>query len=125
MVNRTEQGWCGHHICGDRCMFRRNTLLEKDDVHIIVSTVGAARNPLSHGETYTHIGPESYYETQSFHAKYDDPYWDTDVSRQVSVDAKWKIDTIGRKSDKEANDMHEAYVEAMMQAIEEDKFDEC
>jgi hypothetical protein len=44
----------------------------------------------------------------AFHAKYDNPYWDADVSKQVDFDGEWFIEK--KYKDQEANDMHEAVV---------------
>ncbi len=66
-IKRTERGWAGHFICGDRCRFRRNTLLEFGDVRIIVSTVGA----MYVDGKLDSIGVDRYYETMAFHAEHD------------------------------------------------------
>lgn len=106
-VERAERGWVGHFICGHRCRFRRNTLLECGDVRIVVSTVGLMRNMADDG--FEEIGHERYYETMAFHAeRVADRYWDADVARQVYFESEWAIAEID--ADDKANDMHEAVV---------------
>jgi hypothetical protein len=108
-VLRTERGWGGHFICANRCAFRRNTLLECGDVRVVVSTVGAFR-PRFDADIET-IGFNRYYETMVFHARYEKPYWDADVSREIyGLDSPWSVGAIKRNSSKEANDMHEQMV---------------
>jgi hypothetical protein len=107
-VLRTERGWGGHFICANRCAFRRNTLLECGDVRIVVSTVGAFKP--RHDAEYERIGCDRFFETMAFHADYEEPYWDADVTREVSFDAPRSIADIKRESDAEADAMHEAVV---------------
>ena len=65
-VKRTERGWAGHFIAADRCMFRRNTLLEYKDRKWVVSTIGNY-HPSLYGTVDT-IGHERWYETMVFEA---------------------------------------------------------
>jgi hypothetical protein len=116
IVKRTERGWPGHFICANSCLFRRNTLLEKGDVRIVVSTVGAYRC----GEKIESIGlgdeiKNRYYETMAFYAKWEDPYWETDVSAPVYFDSPWAISArtpkeLPKNVDNMADQMHEAVV---------------
>lgn len=103
VVKLTERGWAGHFICADGCQFRRNTLLECGDTRVVVSTVGNwIRN-----EKPQKIGAGRYYETMAFFAKYDDPYWDADVTKKICSSSRWEIAKCNRETDAEANDMHE------------------
>ena len=113
MVNRTERG-CGGHFCAARyCLFLRNTLLEKDGVYVVVSTVGSCVINNKH-ET---IGCGRYYETMAFFSKADDArYRDADVSRQIYFDSPWTIEE--KDADDKANDMHEAVVKELSEKLE-------
>ena len=64
-VKVTERGWAGHFILADRCLFRRNTLLEYKDKKWVVSTVGAYRNRENKMDS---IGYCRWYETGVFEA---------------------------------------------------------
>jgi hypothetical protein len=64
-VTRTERGWPGHFICADKCLFRRNTLLELGDVKIVVSTVWLFR---VNGQ-FQEIGCGRYFETMAFYSE--------------------------------------------------------
>ena len=106
-VKQTERGWAGHFICADRCLFRRNTLLEYKGIEIVVSTVGLMKT-LDRKE-YDTIGYNRYYETMAFHAdKQDTRYHDIDVSKEISFESNRSIDKID--ADDEANVMHDNVV---------------
>ena len=105
-VRRTERGWAGHFICANRCRFKRNTLLERGDTRIVVSTVGLLENIKNDG--FETVGNDRYFETMAFHAAFDGRYWDADVSRQVCFESPWRISEID--ADDRANDQHEAVV---------------
>lgn len=109
-VTRTERGWAGHFIASARCQFRRNTLLERGERRIVVSTVGA----LVVDGKFEIIGLDRYYETMAFEAQLDGAYWDADVHREVQFNSPWKIQEIEFKSDMRANDMHEAVVDELI-----------
>ena len=126
-VIRTERGWAGHFICVKDCLFRRNTLLEYNDIKIVVSTVGLMETPWKKGsEFYTgpfeEIGIGRYYETMAFHStKSDTRYHDIDVRRQINFDSQWSIDRID--ADDLANDMHEKVVTEITTRLQEGEFD--
>jgi hypothetical protein len=113
----TERGWGAHHICADRCRFRRNTLVEGLNGKVIVSTVGnfhATRD----GGMHT-VGCERYYETRVFETQIDGPYVDIDVSKErhdhTEGDREWAVhgkspDELPEDVDNVANDIHEAVV---------------
>ena len=115
VVKRTERGWTGHFICGKDCLFRRNTLLEKGDDKIVVSTVGGY---LYKDELNTIGSGGRYYETMAFKAKKEGPYWEADVGEQISFESEWAIcasspDDLPNDVDNRADRMHEAVVEEL------------
>ena len=108
-IKRTERGWAGHFICGHRCLFRRNTLLEYNDLSIVVSTVGYMLIIDGREKNIEKIGHNRYFETMCFHSMKDDVrYKDADVQRQIDFNSPWSIDIID--ADDKANDMHETVV---------------
>jgi hypothetical protein len=106
VVMRTERGWAGHFICAHRCRFRRNTLLVRGDVRVVVSSVGLMER--QDGNGFDEIGSRRHFETMVFHAKYDGRYWDADVSREIFLDGRQTISE--QDAEDVANDMHEAAV---------------
>lgn len=78
-VKITERGWAGHFILAHKCTFHRNTLLEKGDVKIVVSSVGRMLHPYKKDKLYE-IGCDRFYETMVFFAK-DDKWQDADAGR--------------------------------------------
>ena len=116
-VRRTERGWPGHFILGDECDFRRNTLLERGDTRIVVSTVGQLKPSRRSTETrYQQVGSGRYYETMAFHAMLNCPYHDADVCREISFRAPSAIDAPGQ--DNEANAMHDLAVQEVQSRLE-------
>lgn len=110
-VRRTERGWIGHFVGGRACMFRRNTLLECDEVRVVVSTVGNYQPFQS--DRAVEIGHHRHFETMVFYAAFDGTYWDADVGREISIDSPWSIYGVGPSVDNEANNMHETAVSEM------------
>ena len=107
-VIRTERGWAGHCCVARDCLFRRNTLLQKDNVFVVVSTVG---NWIPKNATKVEeIGAGRFFETMVFLSKESDQeYHDIDVSKQIYFDANCVV--LKPAIDNEANDMHEAVVD--------------
>lgn len=124
-VKRTERGWAGHFICADRCKFRRNTLLEFNQVKIVVSTVGLMQSGINgEGKGFSPIGTfDRYYETMAFHSdKTDKRYHDADVSQQVNFESEWAISAID--ADDKANDMHEIVVNEIAERLTNGEYNE-
>ena len=121
MAKRTERGWAGHFICGHSCLFRRNTLIESGEDMIVVSTVGAYR---SKGQIETIGAGGRFYETMAFKAKQEGPYFEADVSEQLSFESEWSIcadspEELPDDVDNRADQMHEAVVAELMAVIEQ------
>ncbi len=116
-VKRTERGWAGHFICADRCMFRRNTLLEYGDIKVVVSTVGLMKDPRDGGQ-WSELGHKRYYETMAFHSDPNDTrYHDANVSRgEIRFKSPWSIDCLD--ADDKANLMHEMVVGELTERLE-------
>ena len=120
-IERIERGWCGHHICADRCTFRRNTLLvcPATGVVIVASTVGR----MFIDKKIDTVGCDRYYETMAFHADKDESgYWDADVQRRAEFDSKWCISEFSVMSDAEANIMHENVCKELSDKMAEGDF---
>ena len=124
-VKVTERGWAGHFICSDRCLFRRNTLLEYKDKKWIVSTEGAFRNRENKMDS---IGHRRWYETMAFEAIEDRGYIEADVMKEISFDSEWGIwgdsweevcDNCNGTPDNVANDMHDRVVNELIDKIKE------
>ena len=124
-VKVTERGWAGHFILADRCLFRRNTLLEYKDKKWVVSTVGAYRTLEN---KIDNIGHRRWYETMAFEAKERLGYIDADVEKEISFNSDWGIcgdswEEILVKyngtPDNVANDMHDKVVSELIDKIKE------
>lgn len=116
MVKRTERGWAGHFICSDSCKFRRNTLLERGDKALVVSTVGAM---FLNGKL-EEVGPGRHYETLAFWVdKNSGEYKDADVGEEIFFESKCGLKWHeGGYPDIEANDMHEDVVAELSEKLE-------
>ena len=125
-VTHVERGWIAHFICADKCLFRRNTLIEceQTETRIIVSTVGAMRVETLDRVYFAEISPGRFYETVAFHAHWDGIYWDADVSKKIiNIDSPWNIDTCERETDEQANKMHDDIVtEIYSKMLEGEKY---
>lgn len=124
-VNVTERGWAGHFILADRCLFRRNTLLEYNDKKWVVSTVGAYRNRENKMDS---IGHHRWYETLAFEAIEEGGYIEADIMKEIYFDSECGIwgdsweevcDNCHGTPDNTANDMHDKVVSELIDKIKE------
>ena len=124
-VNVTERGWAGHFILADRCIFRRNTLLEYKSRKWVVSTVGAFRN---YKNKIDSIGHRRWYETMAFEASEKNGYIDANVEKEISFDSECGIwgdswqevcENCNGTPDNAANDMHDKVVSELIDKIKE------
>ena len=124
-VKVTERGWAGHFICFDRCLFRRNTLLEYKDRKWVVSTAGVYRN---REDIIDSIGHRRWYETRAFEAKEEGGYIEADIEKEIFFDSEWGIwgdswkevcDNYHYTPDNAANDMHDKVVSELIEKIKE------
>lgn len=125
-IKRTERGWPAHFVCASRCLFRRNTLLEKGELRVVVSTVGAFKPDIDK-KGYHEIGLGRHYETMAFMAKkeFAPPpakkekfYWHADVQKQIPLSGKIAIPSIEFEDDMSADEMHERAVAELVEKME-------
>jgi hypothetical protein len=107
----TERGWDGHFICGHRCLFRRNTLIDYGDGKIVVSTVGNMR--LENGKQESIGAFDRHYETMAFVGVFENGYWEADVSEQITFESPCSIFDLEHETDGKANDMHDTVVKEL------------
>lgn len=117
-VKRTERGWPGHFISADKCLFRRNTLLENATCKVIVSTVGNYRVN-NHIEPIGYNNHPRYYETLVFEAVLIGAYYDIATDKPISFYSPWAIcaesvDKLPNDVDNQADIMHETVVEELI-----------
>lgn len=124
-VKVTERGWAGHFILADRCLFRRNTLLEYKDKKWVVSTVGAYRN---RENKMDYIGYRRWYETMTFEGQEENGFIEANVEEETFFNYKcgiwgdsWKevCDNCHGTPDNVANDMHDKVVSELIEKIKE------
>ena len=119
-VKITYRGWPGHFICGDRCVFHLNTLLEYKEIKIVVSTVDMMKkfNFLSkqdENKEFEEIGFNRYFETMAFHAEEKNgDFIDANVSRQVDFESEWAWNL---EDEWKANKGHWAVVDEIKQGL--------
>jgi len=98
-------------------------LVESGDIRVIVSTVGKLLPKdffLGKGGDYETISYETYYETMVFRATLAEEYywdWDGDSDNMLSIKGKHRVDHMDITSDKEAQEMHEAAVQEIVDRI--------
>jgi hypothetical protein len=117
-IKKTERGWTSHYICGSRCMWHRNTLLEYGELKIVVSSVGNMIDYHAPGfpnvVVLDTVGHKRYYETMVFHTDQTE-FHDADVTRQISVKANGGISKPWKELEAEA--MHEAIVSEVCEGL--------
>ena len=121
MVKRTERGWSEHFIGAQDCTYRRNTLLERGEDRIVVSTVGGY---LCNGELETIGAGGRYFETLAFKAKKVGPYFDAAFSKKLSFKSPWEIcadspEELPDDVDNQADLQHERVVAELMAMLEQ------
>ncbi len=112
----TFRGWAGHFIAADRCRFRLNTLIEYNDIKIVVSTVGLMETFKKDLVGFEPIGLSRYYETMAFHAKLNGIFWDADVEKEISFDSKWCWENV--EDEAKVNDGHYEVVKEIVDRLE-------
>lgn len=120
-VKRTERGWAGHCIISDDCRYHRNTLLEYEDLKIVVSTIGryVPMSRVMYGDySFDIVGCDRFFETMAFVAD-ETKYHDADATQQVEFDSKWSLDSPDMEI--EADEMHENVVKEISEKMKKNK----
>ncbi len=125
-VKRTERGWAGHYIMAYRCFFRRNTLLERGEERIVVSTIGGqcvdykGERVVGGMET---VGHDRHFETVVFPAIFSMGVWECDPdANEIAFSSprhlRARLPAGDPQNSVDANDMHEAVVAELIATAE-------
>ncbi len=117
MIKRTERGWAGHFIGASQCRFHLNTLLEKGDKKVVISTVGCYI-PKSENSPRP-IGCDRFYETFACRTRCDEEFIEADICKQLAFKSQWCISEPFK--DNEANEMHEKVVQEFIKKMSKAK----
>ena len=116
----TYRGWGGHFCGAQHCLFRLNTLIEYNDIKIVVSTVGNYHYKKNNDEDkILEIGYNRYFETMAFYAKKEHEYWEGNVKEIYNFDSEWSW---GKDGESQANTGHIKVVEEIRCKLEGKKF---
>ena len=118
----TERGFAGHFCASQHCLYHRNTLIEYGDKRIVVSTVGNYQPPYlkdksKKSDIDNQIGYGRYYETMAFKAKWEEPYWEAEVSSEIPFESDWTVNELEFDSDAKADIMHDNVVKELSKTI--------
>ena len=124
-VRVTERGWPGHFCAADKCLFRRNTLIEGKDDAVVVSTVGCMIP--ADRDAPEEIGANGrYYETMVFGACKRGSYIEANTFDKRPFDSEWCIcadsaEKLPEGVDNKANEQHDAVVAEFTKKLSVDK----
>jgi hypothetical protein len=114
-IKQTERGWAGHFCGAMNCKFRRNTLLEHNEIKIVVSSVGLWIDPENRNGYIPVWDNKHYFETKAFYANLEDTRYYDISNNEISIKSEHYIDEID--ADDRANIMHDHIVEEIKQRM--------
>lgn len=121
MVHVIERGWSGYLQYFERCLFRRNTLLETSKGSVVVVSIGSMFS--TYGEILPVEDSDVYFKTEVFLTKTEGPYTEPDITAPLIIKSQHRITAnkildIPYDVDNQANEMHEGVVTEFIRILE-------